>query len=163
MEAPDYLNQIAVVAGEYGGLSDWNTLYAQLEKLWTVLEDQAKTYAYDILLETYPLVSMQALTSLLYRAPDAAPDKDVTVIREKDREYGGSWHKRGGQGAFFMLARKWDRIVEGVKKFGSFEAILAADKREEGVLDDLGDLRRYLVLVLSWHKALHSAQEEMPF
>ena len=36
--------------------------------------------------------------------------RDVDVLVEKDREYGGSWKSRGGAGAFFMLARKFDRI-----------------------------------------------------
>ena len=35
---------------------------------------------------------------------------DVAVLRHKEKTYGGSWKKRGGVGAFMMLARKMDRI-----------------------------------------------------
>jgi hypothetical protein len=75
---------------------------------------------------------------------------DVAVLLEKDREYGGSWKKRGGVGAFMMLARKWDRLEEQVSRVGYniFEAA-KRDQREEGILDDLRDLRRYLLLVES--------------
>lgn len=75
-------------------------------------------------------------------------DRDVASIQEKDREYGGSWKKRGGVGAFMMLARKWDRLEKQVEAQGYdvFKAI-REDQRSEGVLDDIRDLRRYLLLV----------------
>jgi hypothetical protein len=84
--------------------------------------------------------------------------KDCDVLRRKDREYGGSWLKRGGIGAFMMLARKWDRLEQAVgrsvqmtggataAKYDILEHTLV-DTREEGLLDDIGDLRRYLLLV----------------
>jgi hypothetical protein len=78
--------------------------------------------------------------------------KDCDVLRRKDKEYGGSWLKRGGIGAFMMLARKWDRLEQSVQatgpvpKYDIIEMALA-DEREEGLLDDIGDLRRYLLLV----------------
>ena len=89
---------------------------------------------------------------------------DVDQLEQKDREYGGSWLKRGGVGAFMMLARKWDRLEQAMTS----EVVLrsrsvpgpdmivdrydvltraVADGREEGILDDIGDLRRYLLLV----------------
>lgn len=73
---------------------------------------------------------------------------DVAAVLRKDKEYGSSWRKRGGVGAFMMLARKWDRIEEQVKKQGYniFKAIMG-DRRHEGLLDDIRDLRRYLLLV----------------
>lgn len=73
-------------------------------------------------------------------------DADALVI--KGRDYGDSWKKRGGVGAFMMLARKWDRIEEQVRRNGYdvFKCI-ATDGRSEGVLDDIRDLRRYLMLV----------------
>lgn len=75
---------------------------------------------------------------------------DVEVIREKNAAYGASWRKRGGAGAFMMLARKWDRIEVQVEKFG-YDVFAAAreDGRDEGLLDDIRDLRRYLLLVES--------------
>jgi len=86
---------------------------------------------------------------------------DVAVLHLKDMEYGGSWLKRGGVGAFMMLARKWDRLetaMERVMEDKSAEGYPAIDKydiikravldgREEGILDDIGDMRRYLLLV----------------
>lgn len=76
--------------------------------------------------------------------------RDLEIIAKKDAEYGGSWKKRGGQNAFFMMARKWDRLEEQLKKhhFDIFEAG-RLDCREEGVVDDIGDLRRYLILIES--------------
>lgn len=96
---------------------------------------------------------------------------DVKVLEVKDKEYGGSWKRRGGVGAFMMLARKWDRLESAldpnkgpssnqhlaplssrlgngkfVPAYDIFSAI-AADPRAEGILDDVRDLRRYLMLV----------------
>lgn len=73
---------------------------------------------------------------------------DVETLLHKEKEYKGSWKKRGGCGAFMMLARKWDRLeaqVEGID-YDIFKAA-EIDKRPEGILDDIGDLRRYLLLV----------------
>ena len=73
---------------------------------------------------------------------------DVQALKAAEKSYGVSWRKRGGMGAFMMLARKWDRIENQVKAenydiFSSYEK----DKRQEGLLDDIQDLRRYLLLV----------------
>lgn len=101
---------------------------------------------------------------------------DAVVLKKKDAEYGGSWLRRGGIGAFMMLARKWDRLETAMQTKMSiqvahdpkvtggdgyseqdfyddpvdkFDIITRAveDGREEGILDDIGDLRRYLLLV----------------
>jgi hypothetical protein len=47
-----------------------------------------------------------------------------------------------------MLARKWDRIENQVKaqQYDVFGAI-EADRRADGIMDDIQDLRRYLMLV----------------
>jgi len=73
---------------------------------------------------------------------------DVEKLHKAEQSYGNSWKKRGGIGAFMMLARKWDRIENQVKgfKWDVFEAV-QDDAREEGILDDIKDLRRYLFLV----------------
>ena len=75
-------------------------------------------------------------------------NNDVAKLIEAEKFYGVSWRKRGGMGAFMMLARKWDRIEQQVKSqnYDVFEAF-AKDSREEGILDDIQDLRRYLLLV----------------
>ena len=73
---------------------------------------------------------------------------DAEALEHAQKSYGDSWKKRGGVGAFMMLARKWDRLENQVKKFNYdiFETIYV-DPSPEGVLDDIGDLRRYLFLV----------------
>jgi hypothetical protein len=75
-------------------------------------------------------------------------ESDAAHILETDPIYGGSWQKRGGVGAMMMLARKWDRLEERVRKMGwdIFRAI-QLDTRREGAIDDVRDLRRYLLLV----------------
>ena len=42
-------------------------------------------------------------------------EQDVEELVEAEKSYGNSWRKRGGVGAFMMLARKWDRIENQVK------------------------------------------------
>jgi hypothetical protein len=86
-------------------------------------------------------------------------DADVANIEEKERAYGSSWKRRGGIGAFMMLARKFDRIEQrvsseiaasgdapAVQRHNLFQHIVA-DRRAEPLLDDIRDLRRYLILV----------------
>ena len=82
-------------------------------------------------------------------------NNDVEQLNVKNREYGGSWKKRGGTGAFMMLARKWDRLeLQAAERGYDIFQTLKDDTRSEGVLDDIRDLRRYLMLVeaemLSW-------------
>ena len=73
---------------------------------------------------------------------------DVEILKEAEKSYGTSWKQRGGVGAFMMLARKWDRIENQVveKGWDIFKSI-EQDIRPEGILDDIKDLRRYLLLV----------------
>lgn len=79
-------------------------------------------------------------------------EQDVEALKRAEKSYGDSWKKRGGTGAFMMLARKWDRIENQVSKKGKIPAYdilghAANDKRPEGLIDDIRDLRRYLLLV----------------
>jgi hypothetical protein len=75
-------------------------------------------------------------------------NQDVEGLHNSEQSYGDSWKQRGGVGAFMMLARKWDRLEKQVTEYNYdvFEAALD-DMREEGILDDIRDLRRYLFLV----------------
>jgi hypothetical protein len=75
-------------------------------------------------------------------------NQDVEGLHNSEQSYGDSWKQRGGIGAFMMLARKWDRLEKQVTEYNYdvFEAALG-DMREEGILDDISDLRRYLFLV----------------
>ena len=76
---------------------------------------------------------------------------DVTILEDKGRAYGSSWRKRGGAGAFFMLSRKWDRIENQMEAAGYdiFEPVRKemVAGTTDGLLDDIRDLRRYLLLV----------------
>lgn len=74
--------------------------------------------------------------------------EDVAGLERAQTHYGSSWKKRGGVGAMMMLSRKWDRLEKFVEehRWDIFHA-LNADDRAEGVIDDLRDLRRYLLLV----------------
>jgi hypothetical protein len=75
-------------------------------------------------------------------------DTDVAALLHAEKSYGDSWKKRGGVGAFMMLARKWDRCEKAVQAKGyDIFAAVAGDGRAEGVIDDIRDLRRYLMLV----------------
>ena len=87
--------------------------------------------------------------------------EDVVGLRKAQNSYGDSWKRRGGVGAFMMLARKWDRLENHVmvrRSRGTVAESKSADKydifahieldtRAEGILDDIRDLRRYLILV----------------
>lgn len=109
---------------------------------------------------------------------DAIGKDDAAVLKEKTKSYGDSWKKRGGVGAFMMLARKWDRIemaldptkvpgdlreapitlrVGMVPAYDIFTA-MEKDPRDEGILDDIRDLRRYLMLVEAEMRARKKAQ-----
>jgi len=74
--------------------------------------------------------------------------EDIHSLIESEKSYGDSWRRRGGTGAFMMLARKFDRI-EQQSKDCNYDIFEAGDKYngEDGLLDDIGDLRRYLLLV----------------
>lgn len=88
----------------------------------------------------------------LYEHLEDIANEDVSGLKKANQSYGDSWKKRGGVGAFMMLARKWDRIEQQLSRENTdfqwdiFEHI-KADDRPEGVIDDIRDLRRYLLLV----------------
>lgn len=79
-------------------------------------------------------------------------DQDERALRKAAEEYGASFSKRGGVGHFMMLARKWDRIEQAMVKANGlpkYDIYLrtARDQRPEGLIDDVRDLRRYLLLL----------------
>ena len=75
--------------------------------------------------------------------------EDHEQLVAKNRRYGDSWIKRGGVDTYMMLARKWDRIEHIVEGNGFNVVTLAVgeDDGDESLLDQIGDLRRYLLLV----------------
>lgn len=84
-----------------------------------------------------------------YRAliPGIAQE-DVKGLVEKDAEYGASWKKRGGVGAYMTMIRKVDRLETQCQKHGYdiFKAC-TMDGGNEALLDTIRDLRRYLMLI----------------
>ena len=88
--------------------------------------------------------------------------QDIKTVIKKDHDYGGSWKKYGGVGAYFNVARKWDRI-EAMVSFVS-DGVLAKDghgpaaqydlfqhveqdSSHDGLIESVRDLRGYLLLV----------------
>lgn len=84
-----------------------------------------------------------------YLAISQLCDEDVRVLEKKGKAYGSSWRNRGGVGAFMMLARKWDRIENQCKAQGYdiFRTLESGIDLPDSLLDDIRDLRRYLLLV----------------
>lgn len=78
-------------------------------------------------------------------------DRDVMTLVKKDKDYGSSWKRRGGVGAFMNVARKWDRVETQVSTLGGgdiYSEKLWNQKREDPFIDDVRDLRGYLLLCL---------------
>lgn len=79
--------------------------------------------------------------------------QDCATIREKEATYQGSWKRRGGVGAFMMLARKWDRIenmmtTQSERQFDVFHGIEQDTSGRDGSpLAEIRDLRCYLILI----------------
>ena len=73
---------------------------------------------------------------------------DLEALKVAEESYGDSWKRRGGVGAFMMLARKFDRIENQTKdqEWDIFKAGIEYSG-EDGLLDDIRDFRRYLLLV----------------
>lgn len=83
-----------------------------------------------------------------YQTIATLAQRDVETLKDKGKTYGSSWKKRGGVGAFMMLARKWDRIENIVSSTG-YDIFKAGTTNTGDVLDDIADLRAYLLLVES--------------
>lgn len=66
--------------------------------------------------------------------------EDVKFVNQRNQTYGSSWKKRGGVGAFMMLARKYDRMRQMNGGTVAYTPTIAEDHM---------DLRCYLLLVLS--------------
>lgn len=72
--------------------------------------------------------------------------RDIAVLMQKDKDYGSSWKRRGGAGAFMMAARKWDRI-ENIVVAAKYDVFAAGEANTGDILDDIADLRNYLFLI----------------
>lgn len=73
----------------------------------------------------------------------------VETVIANDTTYGTSWRKRGGVGAFMMMARKWDRIENLCRRYDWDLIRMLADNRGN-VRDDLQDLVGYALLSLEF-------------
>lgn len=83
----------------------------------------------------------------------AIGDSDIAGLIKAEQSYGDSWKARGGVDTYHMLTRKWNRLEERVRAnteaanpYDIF-AHIAATHAADGVIDDVRDLRRYLILV----------------
>lgn len=76
-------------------------------------------------------------------------NSDVTQINMKESTYKGSWKKRGGIGAFMMMARKWDRIEGMVEdhNYNVFYEGFSMSGKDGTLLAEIRDLRAYLLLI----------------
>lgn len=77
-------------------------------------------------------------------------------VSDKDAQYGSSWRKRGGVGAFMVMARKWDRIEnacaseKGDKTEWNIFHCIEDDKRSESIVDDIVDHIGYYMVILEY-------------
>jgi hypothetical protein len=95
---------------------------------------------------------MTAVEKLQYhRHLESISRADIDYVRRKDAQYAASWKKREGAGAFFTIARPWDRF-ESISKSAGYD--IFGKIRAEGLQGPDGsliacvrDLRRYLLLL----------------
>jgi hypothetical protein len=80
---------------------------------------------------------------------DIIAQEDVDSIKRKEQTYRGSWKKRGGVGAFMMMARKWDRIevIVKIENYDIFESIHTLEGDDGTMIAEIRDMRRYLLLI----------------
>ena len=86
---------------------------------------------------------------------DELASEIISTLRTKNPEYGESWRKRGGQGAFFTAVRKFDRIEHAAAQCG-YDVFAAFDKFQgkEGFEDTVKDTVGYLLLWLAHHRRI---------
>lgn len=87
----------------------------------------------------------------------------VELTRVKNANYGGSWAKRGGPGAFFGYVRKIDRIESLVSKYGvDVFTDKSIDLQDESILDTFEDVIGYSMLILERRLQLYVGSEVEP-
>lgn len=72
----------------------------------------------------------------------------VKVMREKDRQYGGSWQKDGAIGAYLNLKRKMDRILNKFTQGTLFN--FDTDSAGENNIDTFLDMENYSSMLLGY-------------
>ena len=81
----------------------------------------------------------------------------VDVIKVKNANYGESWSRRGGQGAFFSYVRKTDRLHALIPKVLAGEALNTSG--DDDFDDTFVDIIGYLGLFLDRRQELYAAQQ----
>lgn len=144
---------------------------------WGLVETNARKHAWDVLASRDAVGAADVLAAQLYALEALArtavhwsPHKrcerlaqgDAALLEAREGEYGSSWKQRGGAGAFFACVRKWDRIRMAIEtprrttipfdhdvEAGDAISVVSGDSRPGGLVDDVADLRRYLILWIS--------------
>ena len=70
-----------------------------------------------------------------------------TIVEQKDKDYGSSWRRRGGPGAFMVMIRKADRI-ENLASKANYDIFNVLGENTGNIVDDMQDLIGYLLLIL---------------
>lgn len=98
-----------------------------------------------------------ALPELVYHIYlEGVQKADLAYVLKKDTQYKASWKRRGGPGAFFTIARPWDRLenmlatwVDGSGAYDLFGMLNyeGLDGPDGSLIACIRDLRRYLLLL----------------
>lgn len=87
----------------------------------------------------------------------------VRLMARKNAEYGASWRRRGGIGAFFTIWRKADRLEEQLKARGYNIFDVNDDPTSTESLDEtLLDLWNYLGLVIESRNQIREMSKTVP-
>lgn len=116
-------------------------------------------------------IAESAVTDIRYREliPLIAQE-DVDRLLKKDQEYGASWKRRGGVGAYFTMIRKFDRMqsmIPGQKGYDIFAHLLDETGTDgstptESLLDTIRDARGYLTLIEAEHRVRIGETPQQP-
>jgi hypothetical protein len=90
-------------------------------------------------------------------------EEDRLTLTAKRQKYGDSWKRRGGTGAFHVGIRMADRLDAIAQQHGYdiFAAMDADVPGQEGMLNAIGDLRRYLLLWEGEHRLRQQPLQEL--
>lgn len=82
------------------------------------------------------------------------------LAKQKDAEYGASWCKRGGIGAWFTTVRKFDRMITQIaKKDGNVWDVSEPINSTESLEETIKDAINYLLLILEKRDVIYKSRE----
>lgn len=142
-------------SAEFNALSTDTSVRSGIRRMIAVL-----TYVYQARLQIRAkLRDISKLSDLNDEAQDSALEVDneaayvlidelVRIAQQKDAEYGASWCKRGGIGAWFTTVRKFDRISTQLKNmsYDLWHTEFDGDQTES-LEETLKDGINYLLLI----------------